>query len=94
MMIIRLYVAISEFTGPYIMSKILHYTNSTENLQENKQYCYYYIITLIIFYFLRTIALLKYEYSLNIIRNQIEIIFADLVNSKILKIDHNIVLIR
>ena len=76
------------------MSKILHYTNSTENLQENKQYCYYYIITLIIFYFLRTIALLKYEYSLNIIRNQIEIIFADLVNSKILKIDHNIVLIR
>jgi hypothetical protein len=91
---IRIYITISEFTGPYIMSQILHYTKSAEILEENKHYCYLYILSLILFYFLRSVFQCKYEYFLNMIRNQLEIIFSDLINKKILRVDHNIVKYR
>jgi len=84
--IIRIMNVASDFLGPLLLGKLLGLTTKSEKNLENSEkiYCYFYIFLFILSSLTRIFTSMIYNYNLNIIRNQIDIIVNDLIYKKIL----------
>jgi hypothetical protein len=90
LVIFRIFITLSEFTGPLIMAKILGITSKAFDLSnEEKEVCYYYILTFITFTFARIMVSNYYGYLLKLFKIQITTIISDLIYKKILKLNFN-----
>lgn len=86
--LIRVVNVSSDFFSPIILGKILGITtNTTKNLDlYEKKFCYFLIGFFIISNLTRILTSMIFNYNLNLIRNQIEIIVNNLIFNKILVI--------
>jgi len=89
--LIRVLNVSSDFFAPLLLGKLLGITTKTEmNLDNRVKYeCYAYIIIFIISCLTRIFTSMIFNYNLNLIRNQIEIIVNDLIYKKILVLGKN-----
>lgn len=84
--LVRIVNVASDFFGPLLLGKLLGITTQTSiNLQAwEKNICYFYIFLFIASNLTRIFSSMIFNYNLNLIRNQIEIIVNDLIFKKVL----------
>jgi hypothetical protein len=91
LLFVRVYVVLSEFSGPMIMGRILGITTGSLDISENdRHYCYFLVLAFIFMNFLKIIIQHYYEYGLKKFESQVEIIVSDLAFKKILRLKSNV----
>lgn len=92
--LIRVINVASDFVGPFALGKLLGITTkkTKEFLdQDEKNICYFYIILFLGSNLIRIFTSTIFNYNLNMIRNQINLIVNDLIFKKTLIISKNLV---
>lgn len=89
--LIRVLNVSSDFFAPLLLGKLLGITTKTEkNLDITEKYeCYAYIVLFIFSCLTRIFTSMIFNYNLNLIRNQIDVIVNDLIFKKILVLGKN-----